>query len=154
MKKIEIMHMYSLYMCPLPTYFHTFPSNKMANFYSIPIPRPDLTSDDIEQLAQITTPDGLVCVYWIRATNQAVFNYGDSWYIQPNANILYAISEIVGVKESVIDVINLYVGNRHDYANTFKLEDLTFTKWFYECTWTDYTCDYNIIQADLTYPVD
>lgn len=126
----------------------------MANFYSNPIPCPNFDLDDIEQLAQFSTPDGRIAVYWIRSTKQAVFNYGDRWYIQPNANILFAISEIVGVKPSVIDVINLYVGNRHDYANTVKRQDGTFTQWFHECEWTDYTCDYNIIQADLTYPVD
>jgi hypothetical protein len=126
----------------------------MSNFYSIPISMPDLSSDSIEQLAQISTPDGIVVIYWLRSTQQAVLNYGDRWYIQPNGNILHAIAEVVGVKNSTIQVDRLYVGNRHKYEETVKLQDENYTQWFYECEWTDYTCDYNIIQADIHYPVD
>jgi hypothetical protein len=117
----------------------------------IRIPMPDV--EGIEQLAQIGTPDGLICVYWVRDTNQAVFEYGTKWYIQDDTYILDAMSEILGIKESKITVMNLIVGNMND-PTTFNYADEALSNAIYNCKWSDYTCDYLIMKADLDYPYD
>jgi hypothetical protein len=117
----------------------------------IRIPMPDI--DGIEQLAQFSTPDGLICVYWVRDTKQAVFEYNDNWYIQDDTYILDALSEIVGIKESKITVNDLVTGNMHD-PTTFTYADEALSNAIYHCKWSDYTCDYLIMQAYLDYPYD
>lgn len=135
----------------------------MASFstnYSVRIPMPDIAAHDgvaLEQLAQFTTPDGLIAVYWIRSTNQAVFEFGDKWYIQNDGYITDSIAEILGVKESVIKVKNLRVGERVGSISepfVFNYADPEMARQFYTCFWSDYTCDYMIMQADLDYPYD
>ena len=117
----------------------------------ISIPVPD--NEGIEQLAQISTPDGLICVYWVRDTKQAVFEYGDKWYIQDDTYIIDAVSEILGINDSAITVKNLIVGNMHD-PTSFNYADDVMSDAIYNCKWSDYTCDYMIMQADVNYPYD
>lgn len=127
----------------------------MASFstnYSIPIPTPDVAP--LEQLAQFTTPDdGLILVYWIRNTQQVVLEYGDQWYIQNDGYITDSIAQILNVKESVITIDNLCVGNIFD-SSSFKYSDPEMSRHIYTCCWSDYTCDYLIMQADINYPYD
>ncbi len=125
----------------------------MSSFpsYSIHIPKPDI--DGIEQLAQFGTPDGPIAVFWIRDTHQVVLEFDDEWYIQSDGYITDSVAEILGVKASVIDVENLCVGNKFDMS-TFDFADPEMARQIYNCTWSDYTCDYMILQADLYYPYD
>ncbi len=118
----------------------------------IRIPMPDM--DGIEQLAQFSSPDGLIAVYWMRDTKQAVFEYNDNWYIQDDTYILDALSEILGIKESRITVKDLIIRNKNDYSSTSCYADEVLSNAIYHCKWSDYTCDYLIMQADLDYPYD
>lgn len=124
----------------------------MSSSYSVRIPEPSMKV--LEQLAQFSTSDGRdLNVYWNRSSNQAILHFGENWYIQNDRYILDSISEIVGVKESVIYVRNIYAGNMYDLS-TFKLMDAEMARAFYNCKWSDYTCDYIILKADLWYPLD
>jgi hypothetical protein len=125
----------------------TFPC-KMGFNPLIRIPMPDVVA--IEQLAQFSTPNGLICVYWVRDTKQAVFEHKDNWYIQNDSYIIDALSEILGIKESNITVDNLLTGNMHD-ASSFCYADTAMSNGIYQCKWSDYTCDYLIMQADVDY---
>ena len=118
--------------------------------YSVCIPTPDVNSA-LEPLAQFTTPDGLVDVYWIRSTNQAVLEFNAKWYIQNDCYITDSIAEILGIKESGITVRNLRAGAMFDSCS---YADSEMTRQFYKCMWSDYTCDHMFMQADLDYPYD
>lgn len=119
--------------------------------YSVRIPQPDVAA--LEQLAQFDTPDGLLEVFWIPGTRQVVLEFCDEWYIQNDGYILDSVSEILGIKESVIHVDNLKAGNRYD-PSTFSYADPEMARQIYNCMWSDYTCDHMILQADLSYPYD
>lgn len=128
-----------------------------APTYCYLIPRPSFEDDTLEQLAQFTTQsDGFITVYWIRATKQVVINQEfpwrseEKWYIQPDGYITDSIAEIVGVKQSVIEVQNFNVGHSYDMS-TFHPQDEEMTNNFYNCKWSDYTCDHLIMQGCLVY---
>lgn len=123
----------------------------ISSNYSVRIPKPDVAA--LEQLAQLDTQDGLLEVFWIRGTRQVVLVFGDEWYIQNDGYILDSVSEILGIKESVITVSNLKAGNRYD-PSTFSYADAEMARQIYNCMWSDYTCDHMILQADLSYPYD
>ncbi len=121
------------------------------NNYSIPIPAPSM--DDLEQLAQFSTPDGVLCVYWKRETQQAILEFNDHYYVQNDQYITDALAEILNIREPTIVVKDLRVGNmfevdKLDYADSEMVQSI------YNCKWSDYTCDYLIMQADLDYPCD
>jgi hypothetical protein len=139
----------------------SFTTNPSAN-YSICIPMPNISarsgdeSDEpnaLEQLAQFTSPDGLIAVYWMRSTNQAVLEFQDKWYIQNDCYITDSIAEILGVKESSITVTNLLAGNKFD-PSSLTYADSEMVRQIYKCTWSDYTCDHMLMQADLYYPYE
>ena len=119
--------------------------------YSVRIPAPDVAT--LEQLAQFDTPDGLLQAFWVRDTRQVVLEFGDKWYIQGDGYILDSVAEILCIKESVINVHNLKAGNLFD-PSTFDEADPEMARQIYNCMWSDFTCDYMIMQADLDYPYD
>ena len=119
--------------------------------YSIRIPAPDIAA--LEQLAQFSTPDGVLCVYWSRDTHQAILEFNDKYFIQNDGYITDSVAEILGIKESLIMVGNLTVGNLFD-SSSLSPADPEIARSIYDCKWSDYTCDYMFMQADLDYPYD
>ena len=121
------------------------------NNYSIPIPTPSM--DDLEKLAQFSIPDGVVCVYWKRETQQAIIELNDAYFVQNDQYITDALAEILNIRESTIVVKDLRVGNifelgKLDYADSEMVQSI------YKCKWSDYTCDYLVMQADLHFQHD
>jgi hypothetical protein len=92
-------------------------------------------------------------VFWLRDTKQAVIEFDDEWYIQGDDYIVDSIAEIVGVKGSVITATNLRAGNMFD-PSSFAYADPVMSRSFTNCMWSDFTCDYMILCADLHYPTD
>lgn len=81
-----------------------------------------------------------------------ILNYDDEWFIQDDGYIVDALGEILGVKGSVIQAENLSMWNVHDPGMSFEAFDNILTNRFYECKWSDYTCDYLVLQGDIHYP--
>lgn len=125
----------------------------MAFTYSVSIPKPSFEDDNLEQLAQFSVHnDGVICAFWNRSTKQVILNYDDEWFIQDDGYIVDALGEILGVKGSVIQAENLSMWNVHDPGMSFEAFDNILTNRFYECKWSDYTCDYLVLQGDIHYP--
>ncbi len=136
----------------------------MSAFYSISIPRPSSShfrQDRLQQLAQISTPDGVVDVLWRHGSiRQVVLSYKDHWFIQPDANIARSIGAIFGWNmRPGVDVSNLFVfqpnaarnecSYRHGKAGDDELlANLT------QCDWSDYALDRMVFQADMKPRID
>lgn len=115
--------------------------------YTIPIPAPML--DELEQLAQISTPDGrVVAVFWRRATRQAVCVYNRCWYIQSDQNIINAIAQIIGY-EKPIDMLAMDELVIFETAGQGIVADSDLIKNFRECEWSDYASDRMVFQCRI-----
>lgn len=123
----------------------------MRSSYSVRIPTPAFADEDgLEQLAQFTTPDGVVAAYWIRSRKEVVLEYKGVWTLQSDGNVLDSVAEVLGLKKSsVITVQDLFFFEKPGHG---KLQDDETHNAFYMCDWSDYACDRIAIQADLTYP--
>ena len=145
---------------------HSIP-NTMSAFYSVSIPKPSSSlfhQDRLQQVAQITTPQGVVDVLWrhtpCNTIRQVVLSYKDHWFIQPNANIARSIGAIFGWNmRPGVDVSNLFVfqpavakgecSYRHGKAADDELlHNLT------SCDWSDYALDRMVFQADIKPRID
>ena len=118
----------------------------------VPIPSPEQPGD-LEQLAQISTPDGVVEVFSFcyREKRRFVFQLGDDWYTAEDCNIVDCIGEIVAVKSSKINLM----GDVYFYERCGKWGTADeITRGFYECDWTDYASDGMVFQATVQYPLD
>jgi len=136
----------------------------MSAFYSVSIPKPSSSlfrQDRLQQIAQISTPQGVVDVLWRHGTiRQVVLSYKDHWFIQPDGNIARSIGAIFGWNSRPgVDVSNLFVfqpsvakgecAYRHGkVADDELLHNLT------SCDWSDYALDRMVFQADIKPRID
>ncbi len=141
----------------------------MSAFYSVSIPKPSSSQfrqDRLQQVAQITTPQGVVDVLWRHPLSaddtirQVVLSYKDHWFIQPDGNIVRSIGTIFGWNPRPgVDVSNLFVFQpslaksecvyRHGKAGDDELlNNLT------SCDWSDYALDRMVFQADIKPRID
>ena len=115
-------------------------------FYSVSIPEP-VVSADLQQLAQITTPDGVVDVQWMKKTHQVVLHIEDEWYIQPNGRIDESISALMAYNPLDLHVSGLFLFDRtytHGSSAADDLEDKLLG-----CEWSDYAHDKMVFQANI-----
>ena len=118
----------------------------IATFYTIPIPEPRHISE-LQQLAQITTPDGVVDVYWINKTTQVVIHFDDEWHIQPNGRIDESIGTYLGY-----DVLDMKASRMLLFDRDFKNgksapEDME--QKVLGCEWSDFALDKMVFQVKL-----
>lgn len=119
--------------------------------YSIRVPRSDLVSDDIEQLAQITWTfnNKITSVYWIKTRDQVLLEHDGEWYIQPNGSILQSIASIYHVDPWAIKFNKIIVGNKYDFAGSAVLDKRVMYP--DSCpTWSSYKSMNLIMHADMT----
>jgi hypothetical protein len=117
-----------------------------TTFYSIPIPQPSL--EELQQLAQLSTPEGIFAVSWMPKTEQVVIQHGKDWYIQPNARIDEALSTLIGCSTYDLHAGGLFLFDR-DYRNG-KVADESMEQGLLECEWSDYAHDKMVFQATIT----
>jgi hypothetical protein len=147
--------------------FHSQQFLTMSAFYSVSIPKPSSSQfrqDCLQQVAQITTPNGVVDVLWRHTPcgtiRQVVLSYQNYWFIQPDGNIARSIAAIFGWNPRPgVDVSNLFVfqpsvakgecAYRHGKAGDNELLD-NLTK----CDWSDYALDRMVFQADMKPRID
>ena len=118
----------------------------ITTFYTIPIPEPRHISD-LQQLAQITTPDGVVDVHWIKATSQVVLHFDEKWHIQPNGRIDESIGNYFGYDVLDMKVSKMFIFDR-DFQNG-KLAPEEMEKQLLGCEWSDYALDKMVFQVKL-----
>lgn len=125
----------------------------MAFTYSVSIPMPSFEDDTLKQMAQFNIHNnGVISVFWNRDTKQIILNKNDEWWIQDDGYIVDALGEILGVKGSIIQAGNMSMWNIHDRDGSFEAFDNIMTNHFYDCKWSDYSCDYLVLQGDIWYP--
>ena len=118
----------------------------------VPIPSPELPGE-LEQLAQISTPDGVVEAFWFRHHGQRryAFQFGRDWFTSDDCNIVDCLGELVAVKSSLInlngDVDFCERGGK--WSTAYEI-----TQHFYNCDWSDYAVDGMVFQATVRYPLD
>jgi len=118
----------------------------IATFYTIPIPEPR-TISDLQQLAQITTPDGVVRVYWIKHTSQVVIHFDDEWHIQPNGRIDESIGNYLGYDVLDMKVSGMLLFDK-DYING-QSAPKEMEKQLLGCEWSDFALDKMVFQVKL-----
>lgn len=116
-----------------------------TTFYSIPIPKPQLT--ECQQLAQFTTPEGILDVSWMPKTEQVVIRHGDDWYIQPNARIDESLSVFIGCRTYDLHSSGLFLFDR-DYRQGKAASD-DMERGLLDCEWSDYAHDKMTFQAHI-----
>ena len=114
------------------------------SFYSISIPEPSYA--DLEQLAQILSPAGIICAWWRRAERQVVLELNDKWYIQPNGLVTESLGNLLGVPDYQIVCRGLFFFETPGHG---KAVDNETALGFYNCDWSDYASDRISIQFDL-----
>ena len=114
-------------------------------FYSIPIPAP--VASGLNQLAQISTPEGVFEVLWMSKTHQVVVRHNTEWYIQPNGRIDESLSFLIGCNPMNISARKLILFDR-DYPNGTDAPDYMEQK-LLECEWSDYAYDKMVFQATM-----
>ena len=119
-------------------------STMSESFYSISIPEP--SHADLEQLAQILSPAGIICAWWRRAERQVVLELKDKWYIQPNGLITESLGNLLGVPDYQIVCRGLFFFETPGHG---KAVDNEMALGFYNCEWSDYASDRISIQFDL-----
>ena len=115
-------------------------------FYCVPIPRPSLGAE-LQQLAQITTPDGVVDVQWMKQTSQVILRIDNEWYIQPNGRIDESISTLMAYNPLDMRASGLFLFDRTYAHGVSAAEDLE--EKLLECEWSDYAHDKMVFQAKL-----
>jgi hypothetical protein len=121
----------------------------MSSFYSIPIPRPQ---GGFQQLAQFSVMQNgarnWFVVEWLKDTRQVIVwnEETDTWLIQPNADITTSLATLLNCKPTNIVAKNLFYG---EYKQTKKRFDEEMLGGFYECAWSDYTCDNLVLMFDV-----
>ena len=118
----------------------------ITTFYTIPIPEPRHISD-LQQLAQITTPDGVVDIHWIKNTSQVVIHFDDEWHIQPNGRIDESIGNYLGYDVLDMKVSGMFLFDRE--FNHGKSAPEEMEKQLLGCEWSDYALDKMIFQVKL-----
>ncbi len=108
---------------------------------------------ELEQFAQFSTHDGVVCVYLNRSSQQVILERNGEWTIQDDGYITDSLAEVLAIKGSTIHVRQLSMCNMYDPASSFEHLDDEMVNHFYNCKWSDYTCDYLLLQGDLSYPL-
>jgi hypothetical protein len=114
------------------------------SFYSISIPEPSYT--DLEQLAQILSPAGVISAWWRRAERQVVLELNDKWCIQPNGLVTESLGYLLGVPDYQIVCRGLFFFETPGHG---KAVDNETALGFYNCEWSDYASDRISIQFDL-----
>jgi hypothetical protein len=114
------------------------------SFYSISIPEPSYT--DMEQLAQILSPAGVISAWWRRAQRQVVLELNDKWYIQPDGLVTESLGNLLGVPDYQIVCRGLFFFETPGHG---KAVDNETALAFYNCDWSDYASDRISIQFDL-----
>lgn len=115
-------------------------------FYCVPIPEPAL-GVDLQQVAQITTPDGVVDVQWMPSSSQVVLRIENEWYIQPNGRIDESIGRLMAYDTNDMTVSNMVLFD-HTYDNGHMAADELEQK-VLSCEWSDYAHDKMVFQAKL-----
>jgi len=116
-----------------------------TTFYSIPIPEPVLK--DCQQLAQLSTPEGIFAVSWMPKTEQVVIQHGNDWYIQPNGRIDESLSTLICCSTYDLYAGELFLFDR-DYRNG-KEAPLDMEQGLLGCEWSDYAHDKMVFQATI-----
>jgi len=106
-----------------------------------------------EQLAQISSKnDGWTMeLFWLPATRQVLFNIPEGLqikaglYVQPDGAITHSLAHCLGVPQQFIVVHNFAVFN---YGKVEFCTD-AMRLGFYDCAWSDYTCDGLALQFDV-----
>lgn len=114
------------------------------SFYSISIPVPSTT--DLEQLAQILSPAGIISAWWRRAERQVILNLNDKWYLQPDWLITDSLGNLLGVPDYQVVCRGLFFFETRGHG---KSVDNDTAMAFYNCDWSDYASDRIAIQFDL-----
>ena len=127
-------------------YFIFLPMPVITTFYTIPIPEPRHISD-LQQLAKITTPDGVLDVYWIKKTSQVVIQFDDEWHIQPNGRIAESIGNYLGYDVLDMKVSGMFLFDR-DFKNG-KSAPKDMEEKLLDCEWSDYALDKMVFQVKL-----
>jgi hypothetical protein len=115
-------------------------------FYCVPIPPPALNAD-LQQLAQITTPDGVVDVQWMKKTSQVILRIDDDWYIQPNGRIAESIGTLMAYDPLDMRASGLFLFDRTYACGVSAAEELEDQ--LLGCEWSDYAHDKMVFQAKL-----
>lgn len=125
--------------------------------YTVRIPTPSAAEiANLWQVGQFNTPySGLLNVYWINSTKQVLLHMGSSWYIQDDGYITDSLADMLNVRKSILEVENMRVGvNIPDMFDYNVPADDEMYRQIHKCTWSDYTCDFMTICADLYFPID
>ena len=115
-------------------------------FYCVPIPPPAMNAD-LQQLAQITTPDGVVDVQWMKKTSQVVLRIDDDWYIQPNGRIDESIGTLMAYDPLDMRASALFLFDRTYTHGSSAAEELEQS--LLGCEWSDYAHDKMVFQAKV-----
>ena len=118
----------------------------ITTFYTIPIPEPRFISD-LQQLAQITSPDGVVDVFWVKKTSQIVIHFDDEWHIQPNGRIDESIGNYLGYDVLDMKVSNMFLFDREFKNGKSAPEEME--KQLLGCEWSDFALDKMVFQVKL-----
>ena len=116
-----------------------------TTFYSIPIPEPVMK--DCQQLAQLSTPEGIFDISWMPKTEQIVIRHGNDWYIQPNGRIDESLSTLICCSTYDLHAGGLFLFDR-DYRNG-KAADDSMERGLLDCEWSDYAHDKMVFQATI-----
>ena len=115
---------------------------------------PSFEDNDLEQLAQFRVDnDSIIYAFWNRDTNQVILNNNDGWWIQDDGYIVDALGEILHIKGSIIQAGNMCMWNKNGPEQSFEAFNDVMIDYFYDCKWSDYTCDYLVLQGDIGFPV-
>jgi hypothetical protein len=131
---------------PPMTLFCISPMSVITTFYTIPIPEPRHILD-LQQMAQITTPDGVVDVHWVKKTSQVVIHFNDEWHIQPNGRIDESIGNYLGYNVLDMKVSSMFLFDREFKNGKSAPEDMQ--KQLLGCEWSDYALDKMVFQVKL-----
>ncbi len=142
-------------LCAPSAFFIPFRRNMLSIPVPVRIPTPSFEDGtDLKQLAQITTPDGILEAFWMPDQRNVVVEYSGAWYLLPDCNIVESIGEIVAIKASKINLESLTLFEGCFPHSVVTAGDDQDCNHFYDCDWSDYACDHMAFQANLHYPYD
>jgi hypothetical protein len=99
-----------------------------------------------EQLAQITTAQGLVVVEWLPGSKETLVTFQGRHYKGQNEEIGVTLARLLAVNQCYLLPSDLKI---YDMPGTFTVGTDKELKDLFTCEWSDYSCDKLVFQCHI-----